>query len=337
MTNLFKKALVFTDLHFGLKSNSQTHNEDCVDFIKWMVALGKEHNCETCFFLGDWNNNRASINILTLNYSIQTIELLSKSFEKVYFIPGNHDQFFRDKRDIQSVEWAKFIPNICIINDFFKEDNVSIIPWLVKDDHKRISNIRAKYCFGHFELPHFYMNQSILMPDHNEIQREHFHKIGMVYSGHFHRRQSQHNITYIGNCFPHNFGDAGDDARGCMILEWDKPHQFFTWPDQPTYRIFKLSELLLQKEHLLKPKMYVKAIVDIELSYEEANEVKTQLINLYKLRDFSLVPMKKEIEESILNVDLAFHSIEQIVSESIQTIEQGKFDTNTLLSIYKQL
>jgi DNA repair exonuclease SbcCD nuclease subunit len=336
MTNLFKKAVVFTDLHFGLKTNSQTHNDDCLDFIKWMISLSKEHGCETCLFLGDWNNNRANINILTLNYSIKAIELLSTAFEKIYFIPGNHDQFFRDKRDIQSVEWAKFIPNITIINDFFKEDNVSIVPWLVKDDHKKIEHIRAKYCFGHFELPHFYMNQSILMPDHNEIRREHFHRIGTVYSGHFHRRQTQKNITYIGNCFPHNFSDAGDDERGCMILEWDKPHQFYTWPDQPTYRIFKLSELLLQNS-LLKPRMYVKAIIDIELSYEEATEVKTQFTDKFGLRDFSLIPKKSDNSENNETIQVAFQSTDQIVSESIKTIEAGKYDPLTLLSIYNQL
>ncbi len=29
MSNLFKKAAVFTDIHFGLKSNSLQHNQDC--------------------------------------------------------------------------------------------------------------------------------------------------------------------------------------------------------------------------------------------------------------------------------------------------------------------
>jgi hypothetical protein len=28
MANLFKKAAVLTDIHFGLKSNSSTHNDD---------------------------------------------------------------------------------------------------------------------------------------------------------------------------------------------------------------------------------------------------------------------------------------------------------------------
>ena len=52
MTNLFKKAAVFTDIHFGLKSNSVTHNEDCLNFVKWATAKAKEEGEDT-FEVGD--------------------------------------------------------------------------------------------------------------------------------------------------------------------------------------------------------------------------------------------------------------------------------------------
>ena len=41
MSNLFKKAAVFTDIHFGLKSNSQVHNQDCEDFVDWYISKAK--------------------------------------------------------------------------------------------------------------------------------------------------------------------------------------------------------------------------------------------------------------------------------------------------------
>jgi UDP-2,3-diacylglucosamine pyrophosphatase LpxH len=69
-------------------------------------------------FLGDWHNNRASLNIVTLNYSLQALEHMNANFQRVYFIPGNHDLYYRDKRDIQSVEWAKHLPNVEICNDW---------------------------------------------------------------------------------------------------------------------------------------------------------------------------------------------------------------------------
>ena len=142
MSNLFKKAAVFTDIHFGLKSNSQLHNEDCLNFIKWATAKALEEGCETCFFLGDWHNNRASINIVTLNYSLRALEHLNDNFQTVYFIPGNHDLYYRDKRDIQSVEWARHLSNVRIINDWFSDGDVVIAPWLVGDDHKRVPKLK---------------------------------------------------------------------------------------------------------------------------------------------------------------------------------------------------
>jgi len=51
MPNLFKKAAVWTDIHFGLKSNSITHNEDCLAFVKWATAKAKEEGLKPACFL----------------------------------------------------------------------------------------------------------------------------------------------------------------------------------------------------------------------------------------------------------------------------------------------
>lgn len=338
MSNLFKKAVVFTDMHLGLKSNSDLHNEDCLAFATWMIKLAKEQGCETCFFCGDYHNNRASMNLRTMGYAVKVLELLSAAFSQVFFIPGNHDLYFRDKRDVQSAEWAKHIPNIHIVNDFFTEGDVSIVPWLVKDDHKKIQKIEAKYCFGHFELPHFYMNAMIQMPDTGDIQREHFAGIEKVYSGHFHKRQSGKNITYLGNCFPHNYSDAGDDERGCMVLEWGEGNKFFSWPDQPTYRVFTLSNILQNAETILKPKMHVRVNIDIDISYEEATIIKEEFLSKFNLREISLIPAKRE--DAMSNAqpgDISFKTVNQIVSEQILTLDSEQYDPKILLEIYNKL
>jgi hypothetical protein len=338
MSNLFKKAIVFTDIHLGLKTNSELHNKDCIDFINWMCKLGKEQGCETCFFLGDYHNNRSTMNLRTMNYAVQGLELLSKTFNQTYFIPGNHDLFFRDRRDIQSAEWAKHIPNINIVNNFFKQGDVSIVPWLVKDEHKKIEKISAKYCFGHFELPHFYMNAMVQMPDSGEIQQDHFKGVESVYSGHFHKRQTGTNITYIGNCFPHNYGDAGDDERGCMILEWGKEPKFHSWLDQPKYRVFTLSNLIQNAETILKPQMHVRVNVDIDISYEESNFIKEEFAGKYSLREISLLPIKKATEGGDIQPgNIEFKSVDTIVSEELTNIVSDHYDPKFLLSIYRNL
>ena len=336
--NLFKKAIVFTDLHLGLKSNSKLHNEDCLAFIAWACNLGKKQGCDTCLFLGDYHNNRASINIMTLNYSLKCLEIMSKSFDQVFFIPGNHDLYYRDKRDIQSVEWARHISNITIVNDFFKQGDVSIVPWLVGDDHKRIHRINAKYMFGHFELPHFYMNAMVQMPEHGEIRREHFGHIDHVFSGHFHKRQSERNITYIGNCFPHNYADAGDNERGAMILEWGGTPEFHSWPQQPTYAVHKLSDLLNNADGLLRERQHVRVNLDVDLSYEEANFIKETYIEKFNLREITLLPPKnKDLTDQQGAAEITFESVDQIVTNQITSIDSDHFDKNLLLDIYRNL
>ena len=338
MANLFKKAAILTDIHFGLKSNSQLHNEDCLNFVKWFILKAKEEGCETCLMLGDWHNNRAAINIVTLNYSLQAIELLGKAFDRVFFIPGNHDLYYRDKRDIQSAEWARHIPNIHIMNDFHKEGDVSFVPWLVGDDAKKVQKIEAEYMFGHFELPSFYMNAMVQMPDVGEISRDHFQGVGHMYSGHFHKRQTHKNITYVGNCFPHNYADAGDDERGMTVLEWGQPAKHFAWPDQPRFRVYNLSDVLKNPEELLKPNMHCRVKLDIDITYEEATFIKETFVGTYRLRELTLLPVKEAtLGDDIQLGNVKFESIDSIVTNQLTSIQSDTYDPNLLLDIYRHL
>lgn len=336
--NLFKKAAVFTDLHIGLKSNSILHNQDCEEFIDWFITKAKQEGCDICLFLGDWHHHRASINIQSLSYSIKLLEKLNNSFDKVFVIPGNHDLFYRDRRDISSVEWAKHLPNVVIVNDWFKHGDVVIAPWLVEDDFKKLSKMKGKYLFGHFELPNFYMNAQVLMPDHGEVSDAHVSGFEKVFSGHFHKRQARNNIWYIGNAFPHNYADAGDDARGMMILEWDKEPEFHAWPNQPKYRVYKLSEILDNPEGLLLPRSHVRVHLDIDISFEEASFIKETLIPQYDLREMTLIPIKGEgVSQDNAQTEIKFESVDQIILQEITNIESEFYDTKILLDIYKNL
>jgi DNA repair exonuclease SbcCD nuclease subunit len=338
MGNLFKKAAVFTDLHLGLKSNSIVHNEDCWAFIQWATKTAKEHGCETAMFLGDFHNNRASINILTLNYSLRCLEHLNENFDQVFFIPGNHDLYYRDKRDIQSMEWARHLPNIQICNDWYSQGDVVIAPWLIGNDHKKLSKLSGKYMFGHFELPGYLMNAMISMPDHGEVKVDDLQGFEHVFSGHFHKRQTKKNVTYIGNCFPHNYADAGDDDRGMMILEWGQSPEFLAWPDQPKFRIFKLSDVLDHTEQILRPGMHCRVNIDIDLSYEEATFIKETFIDTYQLRELSLIPQKElDIGENIMLGNIQFESVDQIVTSQLTTINSEHYNQNLLLDIYRNL
>jgi DNA repair exonuclease SbcCD nuclease subunit len=338
MEKLFKRVACFTDIHFGLKSNSQTHNQDCEDFVDWFIETAKKEGAETCIFLGDWHHNRNSINLITLDTSMRCLEKLGAAFEQFFWFPGNHDLFYKDKRDIHSSAFGRHIPGVTVVDKVTTIKDVTLVPWLVGDEWKTISKVKSKYMFGHFELPLFYMNAMVQMPDHGELQATHFEHQEYVFSGHFHKRQARDKIVYIGNAFPHNFADTWDDDRGMMVMDWGGKPEYRVWEDAPKFRTIKLSELIDKKDDIMKSKMYFKVNLDIDISYEEANFLKETFITEYDIREISLIQEKNNLEGSPDDSpDAKFESVDQIVTDQLVNIDSDTFDKKMLLDIYHNL
>ena len=336
---MFKKAAVFTDIHFGLKGNSKVHNQDCEDFVDWFIETAKANGCETGIFCGDWHHNRNSLNLTTMDATIRSMEKLGAAFEQFFFFDGNHDLYYKDKRTVNSTAFAKHIPGITFVDEMTTVEDVTIVPWLVGEEWKKLKNLKSKYIFGHFELPSFYMNAMVQMPDHGELRAEDFVNQKYVFSGHFHKRQQQGAVHYLGNAFPHNYADAWDDDRGMMILdrENDQAPHYINWPECPKYRTLKLSKLIDEADTFIKPNMYLRVNLDLPISYEEASFIKETFINTYNCREISLIP-QKQLEDITTQLDIAqFESVDQIVAGEIAAIDSDNFNKKTLLDIYSEL
>jgi hypothetical protein len=182
------------------------------------------------------------------------------------------------------------------------------------------------------------MNAMVEMPDHGEVRREDFENFEHVFTGHFHKRQTKKNITYIGNAFPHNYADAGDDERGLTILEWGREPEYHAWSDQPRYRVLGLANLIDNAPALLQSKMHVRVQLDIEISYEEANFIKETFIRDYDLREMALIPNKNAaVDTDMAPGEIKFESVDQIVTDQITNIESEFYDSRLLLKIYQNL
>jgi len=183
------------------------------------------------------------------------------------------------------------------------------------------------------------MNAMVQMPDHGELRAEHFKNQKYVFSGHFHKRQKQGHIHYIGNAFPHNYADTWDDERGMMILDRanDGEPEYINWPNCPKYRTIKLSKLIDDQDSIIKSKMYLRVELDLPISYEEAQFIKETFINQYECREITLIP-QKQMEEITTDLDIsAFVSVDQIVSNEITQLDTDSFDKKLLLDIYNGL
>jgi len=337
MTQLFKRAAVFTDIHFGMRQNSKTHNEDCENFVKWFCEEARRRDCDVAIFMGDWHHHRATVNVSTLNYTVEAIDHISKNFERFFFIPGNHDLYYREKRDLNSVPFIRNQKNIILVNDIYTEGDVSLVPWLVGDEWQKMKKLNSRYVFGHFELPSFKMNAMVEMPDHGGLNRGHFPNQERVFSGHFHMRQHSGNVTYIGNAFPHNYADAWDDDRGMMVLEWGGTPEYIAWPDAPKFKTIDLTKLIEDPSKYMDKNTFIRITCDADVSFEEATFLKENWLDEYKLREITLIPAKREEHTQDWSGDVHFESVDQIVLTQLAAIESDVVDRQVLIDIYNSL
>lgn len=333
--------MTLTDLHFGRQGNSPQANQDTLDFIDWFIEEAKTWGAETCIMKGDWHDNRHNLNVLTMDYSLRGMQKLNDAFKVVHWLPGNHDLFYRDRRDVSSVAFAKHLPNIKVVNEPTTMGGVTLLPWLVGDEVKKLKHLKSRYVFGHLELPGFMMNAKVEMPSHDKgISSDDFNKLDQteyVFSGHFHFRQTKGKVIYTGNPFPFNFADAWDEDRGMMFLEFGKDPFFKAWPGQPLFRTMKLSELLDKPQFLLRDKMTARVSIDIDISYEEAQLIKETFMGEYGLRKVELVHQAKQDEMMEFGQDVIFQSVDQIVVDGLLSINSDSLNSQRLVEIYRAL
>lgn len=337
MSNLFENVIVWTDVHFGLRHNSKDHNQDCLDFVDWLISQAVSRNCKTCIFMGDWHHHRSNINILTLDYTMQALRKLNNYFDKTYIMVGNHDLFYREKRDIHSMVVGAEFKNIVLVDSVMEIGNVALVPWLVEEEWKQVTNMKTKYLFGHLELPGFKMNAQVEMPDHGELNSEHFQNQDLVFSGHFHKRQTKGKISYIGNPFGHNYSDVWDFERGAMYLEWGGEPEYIDYDQGPRFINISLSSLLANPEIYLKPKTYLQVVLDIDISYEEATFLRETFVEQYDVRDFKLIRSQEDEITKEYDGDITFQTVDEIVVEQLLKIDTESFDSAKLIEIYTRL
>lgn len=344
----FKKLGMFTDIHFGRRSNSKIHNQDCVDFVEWFcqqieAAGDYSHVC----FLGDWFESRSAINIETMEYSYSALRRLNGLGIPVYFVVGNHDLHRRTTRELHSVRIFQEMSNFTVIDKIHVEDGMLFSPYLFEAEYEKLIQYNDLWAWaGHFEFKNFIITGYNTVMEHGPDHKL-FSGPKKIFSGHFHKRQGQDNVQYIGNAFPMDFGDAGDVNRGlCTYLVQEDKMEFTDWPECPSYYRTTLSDVMAERWTPL-PKMKVKCIVDVDVSYQEAQELREAMIEAYQLRDFVLEEDREKkqgvlegenvkVTESMLN----FTGIDDLVTQQLEVLKTDpnvKVDPDLLISIYKDL
>lgn len=355
MTKQLTKTASFTDIHFGAKNNSDQHNEDCLRFVEWFCEqVRNDPTVDNIMYLGDWFENRTAVNISTMNYSYKAAKLINELGLPVYFIVGNHDLYRRHSREIFSTASFEEFSNFTIV------DNISVFPnigpsgvmlsaYLFHDEYPKLQEY-TNYgtWWGHFEFKGFVITGHSMTLPRGPDPKDYLGPT-RIFSGHFHKRQTQGHVTYVGNPFPTNYGDVDDSERGMMIYDHNTDDvRFVDWPDCPMYHKVHLSKLLdaldsNSVDAIITANSRVTCYVDIDITYEESLALRQTFIETFKLREFNLEDSGElgstlsETDAEIDVEDLALASVDDLVVKMIDNIQSDKIDKHILIDQYRQL
>ena len=295
-----EKILMFSDIHWGAKNNSILHNQDNLDFLKFVEKQIKIFKPDALAFLGDWFENRNAINVLTQKMSYEGLKLIQSWNIPVFFILGNHDLYHRHNRDVHSIAIFQEFSNFYLIESPTKVGEHLFVPFLFKHEYPEYLGIinSSKYVYGHFEFKGFVLTGVNTKMEHGPDHTG-FNKPEFIFSGHYHKRQITDNVIYIGNCFPTNYGDVGDSARGVCILDTRNDDvKFVDWPKCPMYFRVNLSTLI-EGDWTPVENSRITCTKDVEISYTEVQALKEEFIKAFSLREFKIDEKAQERKDAI--------------------------------------
>jgi DNA repair exonuclease SbcCD nuclease subunit len=340
------KLLLWTDVHFGARSNSDQHNLDCLDYIDWLCSVIKEEKPSHIAFLGDFYENRNAINVRTLNHATEACRRLNMLGIPIIFIIGNHDLYHRSNRKVFSTNMFEDLENFILISEPTElSKDWYVAPFLFREEYPTIAaDINAhKYVLGHFEFRNFVVTGATRTLDHGP-DPELFTAPRYIFSGHFHKRQHNQNIIYIGNTFPTNYGDAGDSERGCAIFDVANDDVFFhNWDNAPLFFKTKLSRVL-EGEMGWAAKSRVRCLLDVDIGYSDVQALREEMIKSYNLREFSVEEdtqarkdmLSEGLElEAELDMSSLDNTVRQLINEGVQA--SPTIDPQTLVRMYEEL
>ena len=254
----------------------------------------------------------------------------------------------RNTREIHSVIPYQELDNFRLVTEPMVVEEIGeggalVCPYLFHEEYPSLKKyLNLKTWWGHFEFKGFVITgYSITMPTGPDpsdyIGPEH------IFSGHFHRRQADGQVVYIGNTFPMDFGDAGDDDRGMAIFNHSKDEMIFhNWEECPKYIKTTLSELI-DKTVEIRPGARVKCIVNEVITFQDSQDLRLMMMEKYNLREFTLEESREitsALSDTITDVDIEnikLKGVDELVVEMLQDIDTEHFENKLLIDIYQSL
>ena len=217
------KIAIINDTHCGIKNGSDIYLDNAESFYKNIFFPHlEEHNIKSILHLGDYYDHRRFVNFKALERNRHMfLDVIRDRGIHMSIVPGNHDVYYKNTNDLCSLKELLGHYTDCVkiymeptdIQVDSTDMTLGVVPWICDDNEKEcinfIQNTKSQILFGHFELAGFkYMANTNIISHGMGV--EIFNRFDSVYSGHYHTKSTQDNITYLGTQVELTWSDAHD-------------------------------------------------------------------------------------------------------------------------------
>ena len=150
-------------------------------------------------------------------------------------------------------------------------------------------------------------------------------------------RQEKNNITYIGNCFSHDFSDSNDwHNKGFAILDTETNEiEYYEWENAPKYCSTFVSKI---NEIEFGSNMILKLMNDTALTQVDLNKFDDELRKIPQIKDVLIYPAEMSVENVNVETNVeAIDNINTLVEDLISNMDMENVSNNKLIEIYREL
>jgi DNA repair exonuclease SbcCD nuclease subunit len=322
------KFAILNDTHCGIRNSSDIFLDNADKFYSELFfPYLIDNNINHIVHLGDIFDNRKFINFRALHrHRKMFLNKLREYKITMDIIPGNHDTYYKNTNDLNSLKelLGHFTDCINIIMEptVMNYDGLdfALLPWIAQDNEAKsldfIKNTKALYLGGHLDIAGFEMMKGTV--NAHGISADLFDRFDGVYSGHFHTKSSKGNIHYLGSHMEFFWNDA-HDPKYFHIFDTD---------------IKQITPVL--NPHTLHHRIYYddtkNNYMEYDLSQVENKFVKLIVVNKNDL--FTFDRFVDRIQARKIHELKIADNFNEFIGSSVNDDEVELEDTTTLLNTY---
>ena len=214
------KIAVLNDTHCGIRNSSEIFLKNSADFYSNVFfPYCKENNIEQILHLGDYYDHRKFVNFKALNHNRKHfLDVLRENGMKMDIIPGNHDTYYKNTNDLNSLKecLGHYMNEIHIVMEptvmEYGSLKIALLPWICAENYETsmsfIRECKADWLGSHLELNGFEMMRGVT--NAHGMSHKLFDRFELVLSGHFHCSSRRDNVWYLGSQLEFFWSDAHD-------------------------------------------------------------------------------------------------------------------------------